>query len=362
MSAAASYIPRLSRNVSRRAIFAFSAAATAASLAAVYAANKDSLAMKRQGFQSNSGKPGFLKSLFFSSATTHYSHPAKLVPGKGFDDYQEVYNAIAQKLRDEDEYDGYIGYGPVLFRLAWHSSGTYDVHDNSGGSYGGTYRFKKEANDPSNMGLQNAYQFLAPIYEKFPWISHGDLFTLGGVCALQELQGPKCPWRPGRVDLPEEFTPDNGRLPDASKDSDYVRHYFQRLDFFNDKEVVALLGGHALGRTHLKNSGYDGPWGAASNTFTNEFYVNLLNENWTLEKNDAGNLQYNSPKGYMMLPTDMSLVQDPKYLKYVKEFAADEQAFFKEFVQVFTKLIENGVEYPKDSPVYTFKTLDEQGL
>ena len=122
------------------------------------------------------------------------------------------------------------------------------------------------------------------------------------------------------------------------------------------------MGGHSLGRTHLKNSGYDGPWGAASNTFTNEFYVNLLNENWTLEKNDAGNLQYNSPKGYMMLPTDMSLVQDPKYLKYVKEFAADEQAFLEEFVKVFTKLTENGVEYPKNSPVYTFKTLDEQGL
>ena len=30
--------------------------------------------------------------------------------------------------------------------------------------------------------------------------------------------------------------------------------------------------------------------------------------------------------------------------------------------KVFTKLIENGVEYPKGSPVYTFKTLDEQGL
>ena len=35
---------------------------------------------------------------------------------------------------------------------------------------------------------------------------------------------------------------------------------------FNDREIVALLGAHALGRCHTDRSGYWGPW-----TFAGEF-------------------------------------------------------------------------------------------
>jgi cytochrome c peroxidase len=40
-----------------------------------------------------------------------------------FDDYQDVYNHIAKRLEEHDEYDD-GSYGPVLLRLAWHASGT----------------------------------------------------------------------------------------------------------------------------------------------------------------------------------------------------------------------------------------------
>ena len=40
------------------------------------------------------------------------------------EDYQKVYDAIAQKLIDEDEYDD-GSYGPVVLRLGWHASGTW---------------------------------------------------------------------------------------------------------------------------------------------------------------------------------------------------------------------------------------------
>ena len=278
---------------------------------------------------------------------------------KSTHDYQKVYNAIATKLRDDDEYDDYIGYGPVLVRLAWHTSGTFNKSDNTGGSYGGTYRFAKETNDPSNAGLQNGAKFLEPILEQFSWISHGDLYTLAGVTAVQEMQGPKIPWRSGRIDQPEETTPENGRLPDATRDANYVRNYFSRFGF-NDREIVALIGAHSLGKTHYKNSGFEGPWDASPNVLTNDFFVNLLNEHWKLETNKAGNKQYNNDKGWMMLPTDMALVQDDKFLRFVKEYANDQDAFFKDFSSAFVKLLENGIEFPEGNKPHVFKTLDEQ--
>jgi cytochrome c peroxidase len=40
-----------------------------------------------------------------------------------FEDYQKVYNDIAKRLEEKDDYDD-GSYGPVLLRLAWHASGT----------------------------------------------------------------------------------------------------------------------------------------------------------------------------------------------------------------------------------------------
>jgi cytochrome c peroxidase len=53
------------------------------------------------------------------------------------EDYQRVYEAIAERLIDEDDYDD-GSYGPVLLRLGWHASGTYDKLTNTGGSNGAT--------------------------------------------------------------------------------------------------------------------------------------------------------------------------------------------------------------------------------
>jgi len=52
-----------------------------------------------------------------------------------FEDYQKVYDTIAHELQEKDNYDD-GSYGPVLLRLAWHASGTYDKETNTGGSNG----------------------------------------------------------------------------------------------------------------------------------------------------------------------------------------------------------------------------------
>ena len=47
---------------------------------------------------------------------------------------------------------------------------------------------------------------------------------------------------------------------------------------FNDQEIVALAGAHALGRCHTNRSGFDGPWTFSPTMFTNAFYTLLMDE------------------------------------------------------------------------------------
>ncbi len=43
---------------------------------------------------------------------------------------------------------------------------------------------------------------------------------------------------------------------------------------------MALSGAHALGRCHPDRSGYLGPWTASPITFSNQYYVLLMDEKW----------------------------------------------------------------------------------
>ena len=52
------------------------------------------------------------------------------------------------------------------------------------------------------------------------------------------------------------------------------------LPSFNDQEIVALVGAHAVGRCHSDRSGFEGPWTFSPTTFTNDFYKLLFDEKW----------------------------------------------------------------------------------
>lgn len=132
-------------------------------------------------------------------------------------------------------------------------------------------RFPGEGNHGANRGLEIARDYMEGIKKQFPWISYGDLWTLGGVAAIQETGGPTIPWRPGRIDGFEVNQTPDGRLPDASQGSKHLRDIFYRMGF-NDREIVALAGAHALGRCHTDRSGFEGPWTFSPVTFSNQFY------------------------------------------------------------------------------------------
>ena len=54
------------------------------------------------------------------------------------EDYQKVYDAIAKRLVEQDDYDD-GSYGPVLLRLGWHASGTFDQVRFVGGGNNNTW-------------------------------------------------------------------------------------------------------------------------------------------------------------------------------------------------------------------------------
>lgn len=56
--------------------------------------------------------------------------------------------------------------------------------------------------------------------------------------------------------------------------ANHLRDIFNRMGF-NDQEIVALSGAHALGRCHATASGYVGPWTPTPNSFNN-LYFSLL--------------------------------------------------------------------------------------
>lgn len=325
--------------------------------AVLYGVNQATTSNNNFNFGTPSNKSSNLKAFFAGSATSKIA----LIPdGKSFKDYQQVYNDIATKLHDDEDVDEGAGRYGLLVRLAWHTSGTYTKKDNSGGSYGGTMIYSPEASDGENAGLEVGRDWLVEFTTKYPWLSRGDVWTLGGVVAVQEAGGPKIKWRPGRVDQSaKQQVPENGNLPDASRDAPYVRGIFSRMGF-SDQETVALIGAHCLGRCHTWRSGFDGPWVASFNMFTNDFFVQLL-EKWHVRQWD-GKKQYqdDATNLLMMLPTDMALKEDNKFLKWVRVYAADQDKFFGDFSKAFTKLLENGITFAKGQEQWEFKTIEEQ--
>eukprot|EP01104_Vermistella_antarctica_P020050 TRINITY_DN82_c0_g1_i1.p1 TRINITY_DN82_c0_g1~~TRINITY_DN82_c0_g1_i1.p1 ORF type:complete len:382 (+),score=78.14 TRINITY_DN82_c0_g1_i1:37-1146(+) len=260
--------------------------------------------------------------------------------------WDQIKKEILAVIDDLDYDDG--SYGPVLVRLAWHASGTFSQFDQDGGSDGATMRFSPEADHGANAGLAVARALLEPIKQRHPEISYADLWTFAGAVSIEELGGPKIPWRAGRSDKPNgTFCPPDGRLPDAARGADHVRAVFYRMGF-SDREIVALLGAHAIGRCHTDRSGFDGPWTFGPTTFSNQYFELMLNQKWT-ERRWKGPRQFQDPTdAIMMLPADLALTDDADFKKYVELYAKDEKLFFSDFAAAFAKLLELGVPFPEE--------------
>jgi hypothetical protein len=179
-----------------------------------------------------------------------------------------------------------------------------------------------------------------------------DIWALAGAAGIEFLGGPKIPFAFGRSDASGKESqrscpanlaiPENGRLPDASQGAQHLRDVFYRQGF-NDREIVALSGGHTLGRSHKVRSGYDGPWTDNPLQFDNSYFKNLMDLEWRKRDWDSKE-QYEDvgTQRLMMLPTDIALKTDPVFSKIAREYADSQEVFFKDFALAFSKLLHNG--------------------
>ncbi|KAG6775688.1 hypothetical protein NC652_013638 [Populus alba x Populus x berolinensis] len=219
---------------------------------------------------------------------------------------------------------------PIMLRLAWHDAGTYDAKTKTGGP-DGSIRNEKELAHAANNGLKIAIDFCEGIKAKHPKITYADLYQLAGVVAVEVTGGPTIDFVPGRKDSPE--SPEEGRLPDAKQGASHLRDVFYRMGL-SDKDIVALSGGHTLGRAHRDRSGFDGPWTKEPLKFDNSYFQELL-------KGDS--------EGLLKLRTDRVLVEDPEFRKYVVLYVEDEDAFFSDYAESHKKLSELGFAPPSSS-------------
>uniref|UniRef100_A0A6M2EMW0 L-ascorbate peroxidase n=1 Tax=Populus davidiana TaxID=266767 RepID=A0A6M2EMW0_9ROSI len=108
--------------------------------------------------------------------------------------------------------------------------------------------------------------------------------------------------------------------------SPHLRDIFYRMGL-SDKDIVALSGGHTLGRAHPDRSGFEGPWTQEPLKFDNSYFVELLK---------------GETDGLLKLPTDTALLDDPAFRPYVELYAKDEEAFFRDYAASHKKLSELG--------------------
>ncbi|KAG8387739.1 hypothetical protein BUALT_Bualt02G0052700 [Buddleja alternifolia] len=236
-------------------------------------------------------------------------------------EYLKAIDKCKRKLR------GFIAEkhcAPLMLRLAWHSAGTFDQVSKTGGPFG-TMRFKAEQGHSANNGIDIALRLLEPIQEQFPTISHADVFQLAGVVAVEITGGPEVPFHPGRPD--KEEPPHEGRLPDATKGCDHLRQIFVKQMGLSDQDIVALSGGHTLGRCHKERSGFEGQWTTNPLIFDNSYFKELLS---------------GEKEGLLQLPSDKALLSDPSFRPLVEKYAADEDAFFADYAVAHQKLSELG--------------------
>jgi len=277
--------------------------------------------------------------------------------------------------------------GPILVRLAWHDSGTYDDSLSgkdwpaAGGAIG-SIRFEPEIKHGANAGLVNAIKLLEPVKEAFPEMSYADIFQMASARGIETAGGPAIGVRYGRVDAtgPEMCSPE-GNLPDAEAGDEgkfggaggtastedttaagHLRKVFYRMGL-NDEEIVALSGAHTFGRAYKDRSGLgaektkftdgatrkradgtDAPYTPGGSSWTEEFLV-FDNSYFTTLDDDKADPEL------LKLTSDKAVFLDDKFKPFAEKFRDSQDEFFKSYAAAHKKLSELGSKFEPEEGI-----------
>jgi catalase-peroxidase len=229
-----------------------------------------------------------------------HQHSAKSDPmGESFDyaaafkslDLDAVIKDLHALMTDSQDWwpADYGHYGPLFIRMAWHSAGTYRIHDGRGGGGRGAQRFAPLNSWPDNGNLDKARRLLWPIKQKYGRkISWADLMILAGNVALDSMGFKTFGFAGGREDIwePEADTdwgPESTWLGDQRYSGDRqlanplaavqmgliyvnpegpngnpdpvasgrdIRETFARMAMDDEETVALVAGGHTFGKAH----------------------------------------------------------------------------------------------------------------
>ena len=206
-------------------------------------------------------------------------------------DFKALKSDLQELMTDSKDWwpADYGHYGPFFIRLAWHSAGTYRIHDGRGGASSGTIRFAPLNSWPDNANLDKARRLLWPVKQKYgQCISWADLIVLAGNVALESMGFKTFGFGAGRADVwePEEdidWGPESEWLGDERYSGDRelqkplgavqmgliyvnpegpnghpdpvaaardIRETFARMAMDDEETVALIAGGHTFGKTH----------------------------------------------------------------------------------------------------------------
>ncbi|KAL7552625.1 hypothetical protein ACHAWF_015853, partial [Thalassiosira exigua] len=305
-----------------------------------------------------------------------YQKPLPRIPCEAYD-VAAVAEAVRSMHVPDTQPDLTLDIPPTV-RIGFHDATDFDKWSGTGGADGRIYNSPEAwfaETRTVNAGLICPYKLMAAFNGTS--LSPGDAIHICSMVAVEMSGGPSFEdfnFEPGRV-LAKGIDRDGG-IASPLGNNVMIRDFFYRSGL-DDADIVALSGAHTLGGGQgQKGSGFGGDFTPAPDTFSNDYFVQLVAyENVTTDGCDyfgpGTTPESRTPEnmgggcapatGVMQLPSDRALMLDKGFRDLVVLYANDQQAFFDQYTKSVKKMSELGRDVSVQWCDYTGQASDPVG-